>query len=1361
MISTRNLLFGLLLAAVAPIPAHALNFVVNDATSNADADTPDDALCQTMAGTCSLRAAIEEANEQTGPHTITFAPAITAITLTADLPDIRAQVTIDGTNAGAVGGRVDINGAAVNGVGGFDCFDLLSTGTVMPPINNPDGGQGSTLSNLVIRNCADDGIDASGHGYSFLDNRIGTNPAGTAAAPNDGDGINIDGTIPPPMIPDIQGLLDSPPTNFGEIAAYATALQGALTVIANPNFITGNHISGNLQTAITLNNPMTVNSFVAGNIIGLSADSLSAIPNGTGGGAPDAVVLSNGAYGNFIGPGNVISGNSNDGISISGAVLLPNFIAGNVIGPGGLPGLELGNGDNGIDITATIEDDGTAPDNPTGYTTFIGPANIISDNQSDNGGGALDQYGSDTSGGVLVSGEGVRIFGNAIGLFAFPAGAPIGPADQLLDVGNSGNGIVLTTGGNQVGGSEVFEANFILHNERHGILVRGSNTVGNIIRGNFIGVAPPTGLDVFSLGNNGNGVVVYSASGTIIGGPGDLDDNVVAGNGINGVALRNGSTNNGWANLIQRNQIYANGVTTPGVGIGIDLEHDIDVADVQPDPAGDDPNTNYANYGQNQPTVCTGAGVPLPACVAPGFNSGSGATTAAWSIATRPNTSLRIEYFALRPDGMTFLFDELVTTDAAGLPVSGTVSTCVAGLCTASGMPATAEDTRGQSIVMTATDLFPTDVPPVDGLVLDDPANNTSEFSAPAGIPQEVAFSSASFTANEADGTTTVVLQRLGTPTGAVSVDVVVAAAPGTASGAGVDYALVSVNPVSWADGDGADKTFTLSINNDTLDENDETVNLQLQNVTGATAGTPDSTVLTILDDDAAPTISVADTSVAEGDVNVPMPFAITLSAASGLDVVVTWSTADGSATAPADYIAQSNQMLTIPAGSLSANAIVDVVGDLLDESDETLLLDISATNTTVAGSDLQAIGTITDNDPLPQLGINDVGPIDEGDGPAPTPFVFTLSLDTPSGRDVTARVTTGDVADTAVAPSDYAALDQLVTIPAGMLSMPVTVNVVGDTTVEPLPIETFSVKLAADAVTPLNANLADPLGIGTITNDDGNPGTLQFTPNPADQSVMENVGSVVFTVTRTGGTAGAIGTIVALGGSATPGAGNDYTTSNLSLTWADGDSSDRTVTITVNDDALPEGDETVTLTLGAPSGGAVLGSPSLATLTISANDAGAGILQFASNPPDQTVVESVGTTSFTISRAAGSSGAVSTTIALAGSAILGSDYTTSNLVLDWADGDASDRTVTLTVIDDSAIEGNESVVLGLGAPGGGAVLGTPATATLTILDNDANGGPATATAIPASSTWSLALLALLLAAFAMARARMAGRGID
>src|SRR5690606_6741635 len=104
--------------------------------------------------------------------------------------------------------------------------------------------------------------------------------------------------------------------------------------------------------------------------------------------------------------------------------------------------------------------------------------------------------------------------------------------------------------------------------------------------------------------------------------------------------------------------------------------------------------------------------------------------------------------------------------------------------------------------------LFPSDVPPIDGLVLTDPANNTSEFSLPAGIPQEVAFSASTYAVDEAEGTASLVLQRLGNPTGAVSVNVIVSAAPGTATGGGVDYDLVTVNPVSWADGDGVDKVF-------------------------------------------------------------------------------------------------------------------------------------------------------------------------------------------------------------------------------------------------------------------------------------------------------------------------------------------------------------------------------------------------------------------------------------------------------------------------------------------------------------------------------------------------------------------------
>ncbi|MBK5258553.1 MAG: DUF11 domain-containing protein [Thermoanaerobaculia bacterium] len=177
-----------------------------------------------------------------------------------------------------------------------------------------------------------------------------------------------------------------------------------------------------------------------------------------------------------------------------------------------------------------------------------------------------------------------------------------------------------------------------------------------------------------------------------------------------------------------------------------------------------------------------------------------------------------------------------------------------------------------------------------------------------------------------------------------------------------------------------------------------------------------------------------------------------------------------------------------------------------------------------------------------------------------------------------------------------------------------------------------------------------------------------------------------------------------------------------MTLNWADGDGADKTITVTVNDDALPEGAETVTLTLGAPTGGAVLGTPSLATLTISANDAAAGSLQFTPNPADQTVAENVGTATFTVSRTGGSSGAVSTTVTLGGTATLGVgfDYTTSALTLNWADGDGADKTITVTVNDDALPEGAETVTLTLGAPTGGAVLGAPSLATLTISANDA-----------------------------------------
>lgn len=115
------------LAAFGALPqaAQALNFVVNNAGSQPDDDAPmDDAICQTATNTCTLRAAIQEANEQPGPHNITFMSSITTITLTVGLDTITAPVNINGTTTNApTGGRVEINASDLG------CFSLLESNT--------------------------------------------------------------------------------------------------------------------------------------------------------------------------------------------------------------------------------------------------------------------------------------------------------------------------------------------------------------------------------------------------------------------------------------------------------------------------------------------------------------------------------------------------------------------------------------------------------------------------------------------------------------------------------------------------------------------------------------------------------------------------------------------------------------------------------------------------------------------------------------------------------------------------------------------------------------------------------------------------------------------------------------------------------------------------------------------------------------------------------------------------------------------------------------------------------------------------------------------------------------------------------
>ena len=193
--------------------------------------------------------------------------------------------------------------------------------------------------------------------------------------------------------------------------------------------------------------------------------------------------------------------------------------------------------------------------------------------------------------------------------------------------------------------------------------------------------------------------------------------------------------------------------------------------------------------------------------------------------------------------------------------------------------------------------------------------------------------------------------------------------------------------------------------------------------------------------------------------------------------MTVNYATANNSAVAGSDYTATSGQLSFAP-GQTTKTVTVLVLGDLLDEANETFFVDLSgAINATIADS--RGVGTITDNDPLPSLSINDVS-LTEGNSGTKA-FTFTVTLSPASGRTVTVNFVTanGTARAGTFGSADYVGTSGTLTFSAGSTTRSVTVSVRGDTTRE--SNETFFVNLSG----ALNATIADSQGLGTIVNDD------------------------------------------------------------------------------------------------------------------------------------------------------------------------------------------------------------------------------------------------------------------------------------
>jgi uncharacterized protein (DUF2249 family) len=274
------------------------------------------------------------------------------------------------------------------------------------------------------------------------------------------------------------------------------------------------------------------------------------------------------------------------------------------------------------------------------------------------------------------------------------------------------------------------------------------------------------------------------------------------------------------------------------------------------------------------------------------------------------------------------------------------------------------------------------------------------------------------------------------------------------------------------------------------------------------------------------------------------------------------------------------------------------------------------------------------------------------------------------------------------------------------------TVNIIDDSEVE--GDETFTLKLKNAE----GASLGKPKKAEVTIIDGGTssePGTLQF--SSAMYSVGEGDGSVEITVIRVDGKDGAV-SVDCISSDDTATAGSDYIAVSETLSWGDQDDGDKTCAVEILDDDDYEGDETFSLTLENATGGATIGSPDTAVVTIVHSCCSPlSTLQFSSATYD--VGESDGTVTITVTRVGGSYGEASVkAVTKNDTAKSGKDYEKTTKKLKWDDGEAGDKTFTVDIIDDSKNEGDETFALKL-KKAEGAELGKPKKAVVTIVDND------------------------------------------
>jgi hypothetical protein len=503
------------------------------------------------AGAGSLRAAIQAVNaRQAARAAITFTAKGT-IQLASDLPQIRANVTIDGSSAPQYVGRpvIEIN---ANGHGGF----VFQTGS-----------RGSKLLGLAIANAAGNGVTLnagsitldldyvglnltgvafgnSGDGVyvsaSSSNNRIGLNRSGASGAVanvisgNAGNGLSLHGSSGNVIVAnrigtDIKGKFEiangqngiwlTAASSGNEIggtrfvdsatgqANNPTGSKGTIT----PVFVVppdGNLVSGNAKNGILIDKGSQENA-LNGNFIGTSANGNAAIANAADGvridGAPNNSLIGCKFRNNPFVYYNVMSGNLGNGLHVTSSDNV--LVQGNFFGTGANNSTVVANNGNGVLV------DGSSHNTQVGGVIPLG--NVSAGNVQN---------------GIEVAGTaaGFITFNTFGGLLAFKGAAP-----------NGNDGLLITaTGGNQLARTNVFSGNM-----NNGIEIAGDAsgvTIGPVIVG-----LSTKGNSLLPNGNNGV-LIAGTAHGNFIGDNyrSVIPQNTFSGNLGYGLAIVDGAHDN-------------------------------------------------------------------------------------------------------------------------------------------------------------------------------------------------------------------------------------------------------------------------------------------------------------------------------------------------------------------------------------------------------------------------------------------------------------------------------------------------------------------------------------------------------------------------------------------------------------------------------------------------------------------------------------------------------------------------------------------------------------------------------------------------------------------------------------------------